>query len=133
MIPERMKRVNEACKEALSEILHERMKDPRIGFVTVTRVEVSPDLKQAKVWLSVLGEEEEVRETMLALEKAQGFLRKELGKRVRLRYTPAVRIFLDRGAEVSERVQSILHGLHEEEGTEDPGGEEVGGGTAEGR
>ena len=114
MIPERLKRVNEACKEALGEILQEKVKDPRVGFVTVTRVEVSPDLRQAKVWLSVLGSEEEVEDSMQAIRKARGFMRRELGRRVRMRYTPELRIVLDRGAEVSERVQGILHRLEEE-------------------
>ena len=114
MIPDRLKRINEACKEALGEILQERIKDPRVGFVTVTRVEVSPDLRQAKVWLSVLGSEEEVEDSMAAVNKARGFMRKELGRRVRMRYTPELRILLDRGAEVSERVQGILYRLEEE-------------------
>ncbi|MDD3718381.1 MAG: 30S ribosome-binding factor RbfA [Actinomycetota bacterium] len=114
MIPERMKRVNEACKEALGEILQEKIKDPRIGFVTVTSVEVTPDLHQAKVRLSVLGPEEEVETVMRVLERAKGFMRRELGQRVRMRYTPELRIFLDRGPEVSERVQSILQDLAEE-------------------
>jgi bifunctional oligoribonuclease and PAP phosphatase NrnA len=114
MIPDRMKRVNEACKEALGEILQGGMKDPRLGFVTVTEVEVSPDLKQAKVWVSILGDEEEVEESLRALEKAKGFLRRELGKRVRLRYTPELKINLDHGAEISEKVQDILHDLAEE-------------------
>ncbi|OFW70613.1 MAG: ribosome-binding factor A, partial [Actinobacteria bacterium RBG_19FT_COMBO_54_7] len=108
-----MKRVNEACREALGEILQGEMKDPRVGFVTVTKVEVSPDLHQAKVWVSILGNEEEVEETLAALEKAKGFLRRELGQWVRLRYTPELKIFLDRGAEISEKVQDILHILEE--------------------
>jgi len=115
MIPDRTKRVNEACREALGEILHGEMKDPRIGFVTVTKAEVSPDLQQAKVWVSILGSEEEVEETLGALEKAKGFLRKKLGQRVRLRYTPELKIYLDRGAEISEKVQDILHDLEEEQ------------------
>lgn len=115
MIPERMKRVNEACKEALGEILQEELKDPRVGFVTVTKVEVSPDLKVARVWLSFLGTEEESAASMQALEKARGFLRRELGKRVRLRYTPRLVIHQDRGAETSQRVQDLLHHLEEEE------------------
>ncbi len=113
MIPDRMKRVNEACKEALGEIVQEKIKDPRVGFVTVTRVEVSPDLKQAKVWLSVLGTDEEVDDCMRAMERAKGFMRRELGRRVRMRYTPELRLRLDRGAEVSERVQGILNRLEE--------------------
>lgn len=114
VIPERMKRVNEACKEALGEILQEKIKDPRIGFVTVTSVEVTPDLHQAKVWLSVLGSDDEVETAMQVLEKARGFMRRELGMRVRMRYTPELKIFLDRGPEVSERVQGILSDLAEE-------------------
>jgi phosphoesterase RecJ-like protein len=113
MIPDRMKRVNEACKEALGEILQKEIKDPRVGFVTVTEVEVSPDFKQAKVGISVLGDSEEVEKTLEGLEKAKGFLRRELGNRVRLRYTPELKIHLDRSAEVSERVQGLLHDLEE--------------------
>jgi len=113
MIPERMKRINEACKEALGEILQEKMKDPRVGFVTVTTVEVAPDLQHAKVWLSILGTEEEIETSMKVLDKAKGFIRSELGKRVRMRYTPELRIYLDRGPEISEKVQNILHRLEE--------------------
>lgn len=119
MIPDRIKRVNEACKEALGEILQEEVKDPRIGFVTITEVEVTSDLRSAKVWISVLGSEEEAEEALKGLNKARGFLRKELGLRVRLRYTPELRIFLDRGAQVSERVQEILHDLGEGETAQD--------------
>jgi ribosome-binding factor A len=114
VIPDRMKRINEACKEALGEIIQEKVKDPRVGFVTVTRVEVSPDLRQAKVWLSVMGSQEETDTALLVLEKASGFMRRELGKRVRMRYTPELKICLDRGPEMSERVQGILRRLEEE-------------------
>jgi phosphoesterase RecJ-like protein len=115
VIPDRIKRINEACKEALGEIIQKKMKDPRVGFVTVTEVEVTPDLRQAKVWLSIMGSEEETEITMEVLEKARGFMRRELGKRVRMRYTPELKIFLDRGPEISERLQGILHELEEEE------------------
>lgn len=121
MIPERMKRVNEACKEALGEILQAEIKDPRVGFVTVTRVEVSPDLRVARVWLSFLGSDEESEASLQALKRARGFLRRELGRRVRLRYTPELVLFQDRGAETSQRVQGILHHLREEDGTEEEG------------
>ncbi len=114
VIPDRMKRVNEACKEALGEILLEKIKDPRMGFVTVTMVEVTPDLHQAKVWVSVMGSEEEVKTVMQVLEKARGFMRRQLGTMVRMRYTPELKICLDRGPEVSERVQGILHELEGE-------------------
>ncbi len=115
MIPDRIKRINEACREALGEILQEEIKDPRIGFVTVTRVEITQDLQHGKVWVSVLGNEEEVEEAVAGLEKAKGFLRRELGRRVRMRYTPQLSIHLDHGAEVSEQVQMILKELEEKE------------------
>jgi ribosome-binding factor A len=115
VIPDRIKRVNEACKEAIGEILLEKIKDPRIGFVTVTEVEVTSDLRYAKVWLSVLGSEDEVDTALEVLEKAKGYIRKELGSMVRMRYTPELKIILDRGPEVSERVQGILHEIEKEE------------------
>lgn len=114
MIPERLKRVNEACKEALGEILQEKIKDPRIGFVTVTKVEVTPDLRVAKVWVSVFGEGDALEEAWKGLEKAKGFMRRELGRRVRLRYTPELHLHLDRGAEASEKVLDILQELGED-------------------
>ena len=113
MIPERMKRVNEACREALGEIVQREVKDPRVSFVTVTRVEVSPDLRVAHVWLSILGSREESDTAMAALEKARGFMRRELGRRVRLRYTPELFLHRDLGAEASQRVQEMLHELEE--------------------
>lgn len=115
MIPERMKRVNETCLEALGEILQEDIKDPRLGFVTVTKVEVSPDLKQARVWVSVLGGEEEVEESFRVLEKAKGFIRSRLGTKVRLKFTPELHFLRDRGAEISEKVQMLLHEVIPEE------------------
>lgn len=98
----------------MSEIIQEDLKDPRIGFATVTRVEVSPDLRQAKVWISVLGNEEEMERTREGLEKAKGFMRKGLGRRIRMRYTPELIIQIDRSAEISERLQELLHELEEE-------------------
>ncbi len=111
MMPDRMKRVNEACREALGEILQQEVKDPRIDFVTVTRVEVSPDLRVAHVWVSVMGSEKESDSAMEALQRARGFMRRELGRRVRMRYTPELLLHRDRGAETSQKVQEVLHGL----------------------
>lgn len=126
MIPERMKRVNEACKEALGEIIQGAIKDPRVGFVTVTRVEVSPDLRMARVWISFLGTAEESEASLEALRKARGFLRRELGKRVRLRYIPELVLHQDRGAETSQRVQDLIHHLEEEGTASQKGGEPMG-------
>lgn len=111
MIPDRMKRVNEACREALGEIVQKEMKDPRVSFVTITKVEVSPDLRVAHVWMSVMGSQEESENAMRALERARGFMRRELGRRVRLRFTPELFLHRDLGAETSQRVQGVLHEL----------------------
>lgn len=113
MIPDRMKRVNEACREALGEIVQREVKDPRISFVTVTRVEVSHDLRVAHVWLSILGSRDETDAAMAALQRARGFMRRELGRRVRLRYTPELLLHRDTGAEASQRVQEMLHELED--------------------
>ena len=72
MIPSRVKRVSETLKEVLSEIIQLNLKDPHVGFVTVTGVEMTPDLKQAKVWVSVMGDEEETQNTPQGLETRQG-------------------------------------------------------------
>ncbi|MEW6522156.1 MAG: 30S ribosome-binding factor RbfA [Bacillota bacterium] len=99
----RSQRVAEAIKEEISDILQNDMKDPRIGFASVVRVQVSPDLRAAKVHVSVLGDEEARRKTMAGLDSGTGFIRSELGKRLRLRHTPEVVFVLD---------DSIEHGVH---------------------
>ncbi len=84
----RANRVAEQMKKELGEILTRKIKDPRIGFVTVTDVEVTGDLQQAKVFISVLGDEKQKQDTLLGLAKAKGFMRSEIGQRIRLRKTP---------------------------------------------
>jgi len=122
MIPARVRRVCETCREVLGEIIQKELKDPRIGFVTVTEVEMSADLRHARIWVSVLGKPEEAEEAMRALEGARGFIRSELGKRVRLRYLPEVVFMLDQSSERSMRLEGILRSLREE-------GSRGGGGT----
>lgn len=100
--------MSETIKEILSEIICQELKDPRIGFVTITSVEMSPDLKNARVWVSVLGEEEEVEESLKALASAKGFIKAELGKRIRLRYMPEINFFYDSTSVVSGRINAIL-------------------------
>lgn len=114
MIPARVRRVCETCREILGEIIQKELKDPRIGFVTVTEVEMSADLRHARVWVSILGTPEESEEAMRALEGARGFIRSELGKRVRLRYLPEVVFLRDESCERSLRLESILRSLRED-------------------
>ena len=84
----RQQRVREAYRQELSQLIQRELKDPRIGFLSITDVEVSGDLRQVKVYVSVMGDQQVKEETMAALDRARSFLRSEMGKRVRLRYTP---------------------------------------------
>ncbi|GIO53213.1 30S ribosome-binding factor RbfA [Paenibacillus cellulositrophicus] len=101
-------RVGEQIKKELSQLIQSELKDPRIGFVTVTGVDVTNDLSQAKVYLSVLGDNEQKNNTLKALEKANGFLRSELGKRVRLRHTPELIFKFDESIAYGSHIEKLL-------------------------
>ena len=127
----RRQRVREAYKQELGELIQRRLKDPRIGFVSVPDVDISGDLRQAKVYVSVLGDEESKEKTMEALEGARTFLRMEMGKRVRLRYTPELFFSLDESIERGIRLKNLLDKLgqgngEENENRKDAGGEDEG-------
>lgn len=110
MSGQRAQRMREGMKRETSEIL-QTMKDPRIGFVSVTDVEVSPDLRHAKVFVSVYGDEDVKTTTMDALVKAQGFVRSELGKRIRLRHTPEIVFHPDDSIERGARINALLRSV----------------------
>jgi ribosome-binding factor A len=114
----RMDRVEEACKEELSEILQRETKDPRVGFVTITRVKVTPDLRHAKVSVSVLGSEEEVESTLAGLESAKGYLRARLGRHLRLKYLPEIEFVRDRITEEALHLSEVMERTREERGEE---------------
>lgn len=114
----RTEQVAEAIKEEIGLLIQRELRDPRLGFVTVTRAEVSPDLKHAKIFYSVLGTEEVKKETYKALRGASGFLRKELSHKLQLRYTPDIHFEYDIGVEHSERIQRLLGELAAEESAE---------------
>ena len=107
----RMLRVNEVVHEAIADEL-ERMSDPRLELVTVTGVEVSPDLRHATVWYSALGRDEDDLER--ALHSAAPHLRAALGREVRLKYLPQLHFREDPSIETGQRVEKILRGLHQE-------------------
>ncbi|OGK83715.1 MAG: ribosome-binding factor A [Candidatus Rokubacteria bacterium GWC2_70_16] len=117
----RLERVNQLVKEEISTLLLRELKDPRLGFVTVTEVDVTPDLKQAKVYVSVLGPEEQWVSSFKALESARGFVWSWLRKHLDLRVTPALLFRPDRSMEHAARMQALLAGLQREES---PGREE---------
>lgn len=108
---QRIERLKDQIQIEVSDILHKEIKDPRIGFVSITDVEVSKDLRHVKIYVSIMGTEEEKEQTMEGLEKATGFIRSEIGKRIRLRYTPEI-VFkrddsLERGARIFELLNQV--------------------------
>ena len=104
----RAARVGEQLKKELSQLLQQELKDPRIGFVTITSVEMSRDLEHAKVFVSVMGDEEQKKKTLEGLEKAKGFLRSEAGRRLGIRRTPEIVFKLDHSIEHGQRISKLL-------------------------
>jgi len=113
--PHRAGRVAEEIKREITQMLRDEIKDPRVGFVTVTGVEVSPDIRYARVFVSVYGEDESKVQSLQALEKAKGFVRSELGKRMRLRYTPEISFKFDSSIEHGARIMKLLQEVKETE------------------
>lgn len=112
----RPERVAQALKEEISIIIHEELKDPRLGFVTITDAQVTQDLRQAKIFFSVLGKEEDHQKTKEALDSALGFIRRLVAQRIRLRFAPEIIFKEDRSSEYSSRIQELLEeirGLNE--------------------
>ena len=103
MSKHRPNRLAETLKEEISQLIRVELKDPRLGFVTLTSVEVAGDLAHAKVYVSVLGTEDEGKLSLEVLNRAAGFVRCEIGKRIRLRHVPAIVFVYD---------PSIEHGAH---------------------
>lgn len=108
MAKNRTGRVSEQIKKELSILIQTELKDPRIGFVTVTGVDVTNDLSQAKVYLSVFGDDEKKAESLKGIDKANGFLRTEIGKRIRLRHTPELIFKIDESVAYGSRIEKLL-------------------------
>ncbi|KKK39560.1 ribosome-binding factor A [Mesobacillus campisalis] len=111
----RVNRVGEQMKKELGDIIGRKIKDPRIGFVTVTDVEVTGDLQQAKVFISVLGDDVQKENTLKALAKAKGFIRTEIGQRIRLRKTPEITFEFDQSIDYGNRIETLLHQVQNED------------------
>ena len=117
---QRTERVDELLRQEIGALLAKEIADPRIGFATITDVETSPDLRHAKVWVSVIGGKADRDETLRALQQAMGFVRHELGRRLRIRRIPELHVRLDDSAERGTRV---LHLLNELEAGRRPAGD----------
>ncbi|MFN2339889.1 MAG: 30S ribosome-binding factor RbfA [Halanaerobium sp.] len=113
MTKKRAIRVGELLKEEISQIVLREMKDPRIGFVSVTDVEVSGDLRHAKVFISVYGSDREKEETLEGLQQAQGFVRKLVGERVKIHHTPEIIFRYDDSIENGVHISEIIKDLKE--------------------
>jgi ribosome-binding factor A len=108
MPSDRMRRVNEAVREVLSEAITTDLKDPRVGFVTVTAVDTSPDLRRAHVFVSVLGDDKQREESLAGLSSSHGFLQARVASQLRLKHTPTLDFQYDAGADRVMRLEQLL-------------------------
>lgn len=113
----RVEKVQAFIKQEASKMILNELKDPRIGFVTVTQVEVTGDLRHAKIYLSLMGTDEEKAQSWQGLTKAVGFLRTEIGKRLKMRFSPELTLHLDESLDYSEKIQKLLLKLKQDEDT----------------
>jgi ribosome-binding factor A len=118
----RSDKVADLVRQEISEMLLKTIKDPRIGFVTITRVTVSEDCRLAKVYFSVAGTDEEREKSVMGLNSARGYIRKELGRRVRLRYTPEIVFKFDPSIEYAIHIGEVIRQVLEKEKSDESEG-----------
>jgi ribosome-binding factor A len=123
MSSRRRQQVADLIRDEVSEILASEMKDPRLGMVSITRVEMSPDLRYATLLTSVYGDESEQQETMQALSGASGYIRRLLAPRLRIRHIPSIRFRQDHSMEHAEQITRALNDI-ESASESDPGSEQ---------
>ena len=111
----RAERVGEQMKQEIMDIVNNKVKDPRVGFLTITDVELTNDLSHAKVYLTVLGSNKEIDNTFKALEKAKGFIKSELGSRMRLRIIPDLTFEYDKSIEYGNKIERMIQDLLNED------------------
>jgi len=112
----RSQRIQELILEEISKVVQSELKDPRIGFTTITKVEVTDNLKHAKIFVSVMGTEQEKTDTLEGLNSAKGFIRSTLGKNLYLKFLPELEFRRDDNADHVEKISRILNELHSESG-----------------
>jgi ribosome-binding factor A len=104
----RTERLGGQIRDEVAQMVASELKDPRLGFVTVTRVELTSDLRHARVYVGALGEEGEAGKSLAVLRKAAGYVRREIGRRLRIRFAPEIDFRYDRGLEAADRVARVL-------------------------
>jgi ribosome-binding factor A len=107
----RMRRVDEAMREVLSDAIAMGLKDPRVGFVTVTGVKTSPDLRHARVYVSVLGSEPERADSLQGLRSAHGYLQRRLADELKLKHTPSLSFHYDESVDHGMRISALVNEL----------------------
>ena len=120
----RPERVGQLVQELLGELFARGMRDPRIGLVTITGVKMSPDLREARVYYAVHGDAEQRKQTAKGLEKAKGFLRREIALHLKLRVTPEIHFKYDEAIDRGARIEQLIREVHEQEretGSSSPG------------
>jgi ribosome-binding factor A len=108
MASDRMRRIDQVMREVIGSTIASELEDPRIGFVTVTAVDTSPDLRSARVYVSVLGDEDEREATLAALRSSHGILQAAIARRARIKYTPKLSFHYDEGPERAARLGRLL-------------------------
>ena len=111
----RIEKLQELIKQEIGKMLLMDIKDSRIGFVTVTAVEMTGDLREAKIFVSIMGNDEQIQSTWEGLHSALGFIRREIGKRIKIRFTPEISFALDKSLDYSEHIQKLLLKVKAEE------------------
>lgn len=111
----RVRKIQEFIKQEVSRIILQELKDPRLGFVTVTDARITGDLREATVYVSLFGSDEEKKNTLAALSKAQGHIRSEVGKRLGIRYSPQIEFKEDESLEYGMKIESILHDIEKKD------------------
>lgn len=106
-------RVEEALKREVSNIIHDELNDPRLGFVTIMKVELAADLRNAKIFFSVLGSDQERIKTKAALDSALGFIRKLAAERINLKFAPEIIFREDKSSEYSTHIEQVLNEIKE--------------------
>lgn len=115
MPSKRLKQVSGLLKSEISHIMQTRMKDPLVGFTTITDVVVSNDLRIAKVYISVYGDDQKKQDTLRGLERARAFIQAELSTRVRLRYLPVLHFYMDESVTYGMHIDHLLDGIRDAE------------------
>ena len=111
----RVRKMQEFIKQEVSSMLLREVKDPRLGFVTVTGVHLTGDLREAPVYVSLFGSEKEKKESMTALEMATGFIRRELGKRLKIYYTPQISFEQDTSLDYGMHIEGLIKQIHKDD------------------